>query len=118
MCKDGKITVSAGHGPTIKAELKDDVSINVDMADIREAQPDDRVTVDGFTNQQRPNLVMAKSIKIDLANPLSGAKKHGTHPAKTSATTTGKAKKGAAADDLLGKYSSNRVLPGENLCLL
>ena len=105
LCKDGKITVAAGRGPTIKAELASDVKIDVDMADIRAAQRDDRVTVDGKTTQARPNLVMAESIKIDLANPLSGAKKHATRPAKTpAAKTTAKAKKGdpPTADDLLG----------------
>ncbi len=71
MCKDGKITVSAGRGASIKAELKDDVTIDVDMADLRAAQPDDRITVDGFANQGMPNMVLAKSIKIELANPLS-----------------------------------------------
>ena len=46
----------------------------------RVAQPDDQVTVDGFASQAQPNMVMAKSIKIELANPLSGAKKHGRTP--------------------------------------
>ena len=42
------------------------------------------------------------AIAIELANPLSGTKKHAAH-AKTPAAHTGKAKKGAAdADDLLG----------------
>ena len=101
MCKDGKITVSAGHGPTIKAELASDVMIDVDMADLHAVQPDDRVTVDGFASPALPNVVMAKSIKVELANPLSGAKKHASH-SKTPAAHAPKAKKGAADDDLLG----------------
>ncbi len=103
MCKDGKITVAAGRGPTVKGELGDDVKIDVDMADIRVAQRDDKVTVNGITTQARPNMVMAESIAIELANPLSGAKKHSTHPAKTPATHAGKAKKDATdGDDLPG----------------
>ena len=77
MCKDGKITVLAGHGSTIKAELADDATIDVDLTDFRAAQRDDRVTVDGFASQARPDMVMAKSIKIELANPLSGGKERG-----------------------------------------
>ena len=37
MCKDGKITVSAGRGPTIKAELASDATIDVEMSDLRAA---------------------------------------------------------------------------------
>ncbi len=103
MCKNGAITVSAGRGPTIKAELEKDVTIDVDMADLRVAQRDDKVTVSGVTNQANPNMVMAESVKIELVNPLTGAKKHATRAAKTPAAPSGKAKKGASdADDLLG----------------
>ena len=75
MCKDGKITVLPGRGPTIKAEVAADATIDVDTADFRIAQPDDRVTVEGLAKKGQPNMVLAKSIKIELANPLSGAKK-------------------------------------------
>ncbi len=104
MCKDGKISVSAGRsGPTIKAELASDAKIYVDMADLHAAQRDDRVTVKGKTSQARPNFILAESIQVDLANPLSGPKKKATRPAKASAAPAAKAKKGAAdADDLLG----------------
>jgi len=102
LCKNGAISVAAGHGPTIKGELASDITIDVDMADFRAAQRDDKVTVSGKCSQARPNMVMAESIAIELANPLSGTKKHAAH-AKTPAAHTGKAKKGAAdADDLLG----------------
>ena len=47
MCKDRKITVSAGRGPTVKAEFAGDVTIDVYMADVRLAQRDDQVTVEG-----------------------------------------------------------------------
>jgi len=93
MCKEGKITVSAGRGPTIKAELANDATIDVDMADLHAVQRDDKVTVNGFTSQARPNMVLAKSISIELANPLTGAKKHPTRPAKTPASHPAKAKK-------------------------
>ena len=103
MCKDGKITVAAGRGPTVKAEIASDVTIDVDMADLRAAQRDDRVTVNGKTTQARPNMVLAQSIKIELANPLSGAKKHATHSTKTPAVRPTKAKKESSdADTLLG----------------
>ena len=103
MCKDGKITVSAGRGPTVKAELANDATIDVDMAEVRIAQRDDKITVNGLTTQARPNMVMAKSIKIDLANPLTGAKKHATRPAKTPASQPAKVKKDTSdSDDLLG----------------
>ena len=92
LCKDGKLTVAASHGPTIKADLAGDLSIDVDMVDLRAAQRDDRVTVNGLTSQARPNMVMAESIKIELANPLSGAKKHAARPAKTPAAHAGQAK--------------------------
>lgn len=99
MCKEGKITIATGHGPSIKAEVDGGVAIDVDMSDLRAVQPDDRVSVDGFASQARPNLVMAKSVKITLANPLTGAKKHA---ARTSKTPPVKAKKEAASgDDLL-----------------
>ncbi len=102
LCKNGAISVAAGHGPTIKGELASDVTIDVDMADLRAAQRDDKVTVSGKCSQARPNMVMAESITIELANPLSGTKKHAAH-AKTPAARAGKAKKGAAdGDDLLG----------------
>ncbi len=103
MCKEGKITVQAGHGPTVKADLGDDVAIDVDMADLTAAQPDDAVEVDGFTGPKGPSLVMGKSIKIELAKPLTGAKKHSTHT-KSPAAHPSKAKKDAAGgDDVLGK---------------
>jgi len=103
MCKDGKITVSAGRGPTVKAELDNDAKIDVDLADIRVAQRDDKITVNGLTSQARPNMVMAKSVKIDLANPLTGAKKHSTRSAKTPVNRPAKAKKDTSeGDDLLG----------------
>ena len=70
------------------------------MSDFRAAQVNDRVTVDGFTGQAQPNLVYAKSIKIELANPLTGAKKHGSHASKSPATHTPKPKKDT--DDPLG----------------
>jgi hypothetical protein len=104
MCKDRKITVSAGRGPTVKAEFTDDVTIEVYSDDVRLAQRDDRVTVEGQANKARPNLVMAKSVAIVLSNPLSGAKKkaHTERPAKTPAKTPAPKKKAAEADDLLG----------------
>ena len=92
MCKDGNIKLSAGR-TSIQGKLKDDVVINVDMSDFHAAQPDDRVTVDGFNTKAAPNLVFAKSIAIKLANPLTGPKKHGPH-AKPK-------KKAAGGDDPL-----------------
>ena len=98
--KNGKVAVAAGRGPTVKAEIADDAVIDVEMADYRVARPDDKVKLEGFTTQARPNLVVAKSIEIELANPLSGAKKHTTRTSKASAA---KPKKSASAgDDLLG----------------
>jgi hypothetical protein len=105
-CKDGKITVAAGRSATIKAELASDVTIDVNMSDARVAQRDDKVKVSGVCNPANPNMVMAETIKIELANPLSGAKKRATRPerpTKTPAAHPPKAKKGAAdSDDLLG----------------
>jgi hypothetical protein len=95
-CKDGKISLSAGRS-TIKAELAADATIDVDMSDLRAVQRDDKVTVNGLTTQARPNMVLAESIKIELANPLSGTKKHAARPAKAAATES-KPKKPAAAD--------------------
>jgi hypothetical protein len=89
--KSGEITVAAGRA-SIKAELANDATIDVDMDDVRIAQPGDKVTVSGFASKALPNVVMAEAIKIELANPLSGAKKPVTRPAKTPAA--GKAKKG------------------------
>ncbi len=103
MCKDGKITLALGRGPTIKAELANDLKIDVDAADIRFAQRDDKVTVRGVTTQARPNLVMAESVAIEMAAPLSGAKKHSARPAKTPAARPSQPKKEAAdAVDLPG----------------
>ena len=48
-------------------------------------------------------MVLAQSIEVELANPLSGAKKHATRPAKTPAARPAKTKKESSeADDLLG----------------
>ena len=100
MCKNGAIKLAAGR-TAITGELGDDATIDVDMADIRIAQRDDKVTVNGITTQARPNMMMAEAIKIELANPLSGAKKRPGRPAKTPAAHTGKAKKEADdGDDL------------------
>ena len=93
MCKDGKITVLPGKGPTIKAEVAADATIDVDTTDYRIAQPDDRVTVEGFAKKGQPNMVLAKSIKIELASPLSGAKKKASPHAKTPAAHAPKGKK-------------------------
>ena len=48
------------------------------------AQPDDRVTVEALP-QAQPDLVMAKSVTIELANPLSGAKEPGARGTKAPA---------------------------------
>ena len=98
MCRDGKITVSAGRGPTIKAELASDVTIDVVMSDLHAVQRDDKVTVSGITSQAQPNMVMAKSITVELANPLTGVKKHAARPGKTPAVPAGKVKKEPAAE--------------------
>jgi len=92
MSKNGAITVSAGRGPTVKAVLANDATIDVVMSDFHAAQRDDKVTVNGFTNQAHPNMVMAESISIELANPLTGAKKRTTRPAKPLPAITSKAK--------------------------
>ena len=92
MFKNGAFTVSVGRGPTVKAELASDATIEVVMSDFHAAQHDDKVVVNGFTNQAHPNMVMAESIDIELANPLTGREKHSTRPAKTPATAS-KAKK-------------------------
>ncbi len=94
MGQNGLITVMAGHW-AIKAKLADDATIDVNMADIHFAQPDDQVTVSGAANPMRPNVVVAESVKIELAKPLTGVKKHAAHSTK--------AKKDApTADDLFG----------------
>ena len=92
LCKEGKITVAVGRGPTIKAELARDVKIDVNMADFRAAQRGDRVEASGLTSEARPNVVLAESITINLANPLSGPKKHAARPGKTPAADAGRAK--------------------------
>ena len=109
MCKNGKITVAAGRGPTVKAELANDVTIDVDMADLRAAQRDDRVTVNGMTTPGPAEHGDGRNrSRSNLANPLSGAKKHATRPAKTPAVKATAApapkakKKPPTADDLLG----------------
>ncbi len=93
------MTVSTGRW-TIKATLADDATIDVDVADMSVVQHDDKVTVEGFAARTQPNRVMAESVKVELANPLTGAKKHGTHPSKTPAT---KPKKGDSPEDVFGK---------------
>jgi hypothetical protein len=93
MYKAGKITVALTHGPLVKAELADNATIDVDMADVRVAQRDDAVTVKG--SQVRPGMIAAQSVTIELANPLTGKKK--AKSAKTPAAHA-KAKGGDAAD--------------------
>jgi hypothetical protein len=100
--KNNQISVSTGHPPTIKAEVANDVTIDVEMADLSAVQRDDQVKVTGLTTQARPNIVMAKSITVELANPLSGAKKHTTKPAKTPAKPAKAKKETSEGDDLLG----------------
>jgi hypothetical protein len=100
LSKNGAITVSTGR-VTVKAELASDATIDVDMSDLKAVQRDDRVTVSGYTTQAQPNFVLAESIKIELANPLTGTKKHASKAAKTPAAD--KAKKAVTdAADLLG----------------
>jgi hypothetical protein len=91
MGKNGLMTVATGRW-TIKATLADDATIDVDLADISVARPDDQVTASG--RQVRPDAMMAESITIEMANPLTG-KKHKTSAGKTSAP---KAKKGTGDD--------------------
>jgi hypothetical protein len=98
MSKNGAITVAAGRGPTVRAELSDSATIDVDVTDLRTAQRDDTVTVRGMGNPTRPNMIMAESVTIELANPLTG-KKH-AKPAKAAAVH-GKAKKDAGEGDAL-----------------
>ena len=86
LSKSGSITLGVGRGPTIKADLADGATIDVNMSDVRIAQVDDKVTVNGFASQIQPNMVMAKSIAIELANPLSGVKKRVTRPAAKTPT--------------------------------
>ena len=94
MSQNGLITIVAGRW-AIKAKLDDGATIDVNMADIHFAQPDDQVTVSGTANPMRPNVVMAESIKVEMAKPLTGVKKHAAHSTK--------AKKDApTADDLFG----------------
>jgi hypothetical protein len=101
-CKDGKIMLGAGHNTSIKAELASDVTIDVDMTELRVVQRDDKVTVDGIGTQAQPTYVAAKTIKVELANPLTGSKKRPSKTAKTPASDR-KAKKPAGdAADLLG----------------
>jgi len=96
MVKNGAITVATGRGPTVKAELSSDATIDVEATDVRMAQPDDAVTVKGVTSQARPNMIVAQSVTVELASPLTGKKR--AKPGKTPPARS-KAKKDADAAD-------------------
>jgi hypothetical protein len=100
LSKNGAITVSTGR-VTVKAELASDATIDVDMSDLKAVQRDDRVTVSGYTTQAQPNFVLAETIKIELANPLTG-KKHSAKTAKTPAADKPKKAVTDAVDQLGG----------------
>ena len=72
------------------------------MSDLHAVERDDRITVSGVTDPGPSEHDLAKSIKIDLANPLYGGRRNAPRPAKSTAEPTSKAKKGGDADDLLG----------------
>ena len=83
--------------------LASDVKIDVDVADIRFAQRDDKVTVNGKTTQARPTWSWPNRLQIDLANPLSRAKEAFEPGRQDTGSAPSKAKKEAGdGDDLLG----------------
>jgi hypothetical protein len=93
----GKLSVNVSRGKPLAFELSDKVAIGVDFADFTVASKGDKITakvlkVPSRSNSPQAQLVtaaVATEVKIELAEPLVGAKKRGTaakseakHPAK------------------------------------
>jgi hypothetical protein len=80
--KDGKFVVKIARG-TVKAEVDDNAEINVDTSDLKFARKGDNVSVKGRGNG---TMVLAESVTVQGAEPLTGRKKPKTHsPSKKDA---------------------------------
>ena len=78
--RGGKFSIQAGHG-TLQLTLDDQPTINVELTDYTLAAKGDKVSIKGMKQPARPGLAQASEVKIELAEPLSGAKKKA--PAKS-----------------------------------
>ncbi len=93
----GKLSVQPGRGKPLPFELSEKVAIGVDFADYTVANKGDKISGkvikmparSGAPQAQTITSAMATELKIELAEPLVGAKKKGTaakseakHPAK------------------------------------
>lgn len=72
--RGGKLSVQTGRG-TARFELTEEPKINVDLADYTVAAKGDKVSIKGVMMQNRPGLARANKVEIELAEPLTGAKK-------------------------------------------
>jgi hypothetical protein len=72
--RGGKLSVQAGRG-TLALELTEQPTVSIDVNDYTIASKGDKITVKGIG---RPGMAQATEVKIELAEPLSGAKKKGS----------------------------------------
>jgi len=78
--RKGRLTVNAGRS-TVRADVADDVKIDVDFADYSVAKPGDKISVTkGTTFAGRPGLAQARELTIQLSEPLALAKKKPVRP--------------------------------------
>ena len=73
--KDGKFAMKIGHG-IVKAEVDDSAEISVDMSELKFARKGDNVSVQG---RGTGATVVAESVTVQGAEPLTGRKKAKAH---------------------------------------
>ena len=74
-----QISARAGH-TTVQFELADEPKIGIDMADFNLVRKGDKVSIKGMAPPNRPGVAVARDVKIELAEPLTGPKKKTARP--------------------------------------
>ena len=87
--KDRQITVATARRMMAKAELAENLTIDVQMNDFRFARPGDKIEVSGFVFPERPGQTKAQTISITAAKPLGAGKLTG-EPEKEKGKEKGK----------------------------
>ena len=108
--KKGAITVAC-PGLTVHGQLSSDPKITVNAADMRLASPGDKITVKGWHVKGQEGKGYATEIEVQMANPLSGPAKKGTHASKTADKPADSAGSGPSGDKKSPKAGANAADP-------
>ena len=76
VARGGKLSVQVGRG-SIPLELAEPTAVTIDIRDYSVASQGDHAIVKGVMMPGRPGMAQAAEVTIELAKPLSGAKKKG-----------------------------------------